>query len=178
MANPAPLVAALRAKLGLSRKTFSRLAGFSERTIAGWEAGRPANEAGLRRLKELDRLRDRLAGVVAADAIPGWLEAPNPAFGGLKPLEVIERGRPTGCGGCSSTSSPASRADRPDPARLDRSPAGRYPGGGRWKSYRRYTSFGRPASSQVYGYGPTCPSRTAASASTGTPARRARSQNA
>jgi hypothetical protein len=30
--------------------------------------------------------------VVAADAIPAWLDTPNQAFDGLKPLEVIERG--------------------------------------------------------------------------------------
>jgi hypothetical protein len=33
-----------------------------------------------------------LSEVVAADAIPAWLDAPNEAFDGLKPLEVIERG--------------------------------------------------------------------------------------
>ena len=31
-------------------------------------------------------------GVVEADAIPGWLNTPNEAFDGLKPLEIIERG--------------------------------------------------------------------------------------
>jgi hypothetical protein len=56
------------------------------------------SEPGLRRIKELTRFRDRLAEVVAADAIPAWLDAPNEAFDGLKPLEVIERGRLTGCG--------------------------------------------------------------------------------
>jgi Protein of unknown function (DUF2384) len=50
------------------------------------------NEPGLRRIKELDRLRKRLVEVVAADAIPAWLYTPNEAFGGLKPLEIIERG--------------------------------------------------------------------------------------
>ena len=29
---------------------------------------------------------------VASDAIPAWLDTPNQAFDGLKPLEVIERG--------------------------------------------------------------------------------------
>jgi hypothetical protein len=36
-------------------------------------------------------LQRKLAEVVEANAIPGWLDAPNEAFGGLKPLEVIER---------------------------------------------------------------------------------------
>ncbi len=50
------------------------------------------SEPGLRRIKELDRFRDRLSEVVAEDVIPSWLDTPNDAFGGLKPLEVIERG--------------------------------------------------------------------------------------
>jgi len=85
-------VGTVRGRLGLSRKTFSRLAGFSERAIAGWESGKPVSEPGLRRIKELDRFRDRLTEVVAADVIPSWLDTPNDAFDGLKPLEVIERG--------------------------------------------------------------------------------------
>jgi transcriptional regulator with XRE-family HTH domain len=87
-----PSVNAVRARLGVSRKLFSRLAGFSERAIADWESGKPVSEPGLRRVKELDRLRERLSEVVNEDAIPRWLDSPNDAFGGLKPLEVIERG--------------------------------------------------------------------------------------
>lgn len=87
-----PSVGSVRGQLGLSRKLFSRLAGFSERAIADWEAGKPVSEPGIRRIKELDRFRERLSEVVDADAIPGWLDMPNEAFDGLKPLEVIERG--------------------------------------------------------------------------------------
>ena len=82
----------VRSRLGVSRKLFSRLAGFSERAIADWESGKPLSEPGLRRVKELDRLRERLSEVVKEEAIPGWLDSPNDAFEGLKPLEVIERG--------------------------------------------------------------------------------------
>jgi DNA-binding transcriptional regulator YiaG len=82
----------VRGRLGLSRKLFSRLAGFSERAIADWESGKPVSEPGLRRIKELDRLRERLSQVVKEEAIPGWLDSPNDALGGLKPIEVIERG--------------------------------------------------------------------------------------
>jgi transcriptional regulator with XRE-family HTH domain len=90
---PLPLsVNAVRDRLGVSRKLFSRLAGFSERAIADWEGGKTVSEPGLRRIKELDRLRERLSEVVMEEAIPGWLDSPNEAFGGLKPLEVIERG--------------------------------------------------------------------------------------
>ncbi|HTU90505.1 MAG TPA: hypothetical protein VMF69_10560 [Gemmataceae bacterium] len=86
------LAAALRAKLHLPRKTFSRLTGFSERAIAEWEKGKTISEPGRRRMREIERLQERLAEVVQADSIPQWLETPNPAFEGLKPLEVIERG--------------------------------------------------------------------------------------
>ena len=89
---PHPSVNTVRSRLGLSRKMFSRLTGFSERAIADWESGKPVSEPGLRRVKELDRLRDRLFSLVKEDAISEWLDSPNQAFGGLKPLEVIERG--------------------------------------------------------------------------------------
>jgi DNA-binding transcriptional regulator YiaG len=85
-------VSTVRGRLGLTRKMFSRLAGFSERAIADWEGGKPISEPGLRRIKEINRFRDRLSEVVAADAIPSWLDTPNEAFDGFKPLEVIERG--------------------------------------------------------------------------------------
>jgi hypothetical protein len=44
------------------------------------------------RAEELQRFQERLAEVIRPEAIPAWLETPNEAFGGLKPLEVIERG--------------------------------------------------------------------------------------
>jgi hypothetical protein len=89
---PLSLVAALRAKFQLPRKTFSRLTGFSERAIADWEKGKAISEPGLRRMREIERLQERLGEVVASESIPQWLETPNAAFDGLKPLEVIERG--------------------------------------------------------------------------------------
>lgn len=91
-AESGPAVTTLRVRLGLSRKMFSRLAGFSERAIADWERGRPVSEPGRRRVHELERFRQRLAEVVSPEAIPRWLDTANDAFGGLKPLEVIERG--------------------------------------------------------------------------------------
>lgn len=41
---------------------------------------------------ELHRVIDALAEVIHKDAIGPWLEQPNEAFDGLKPIEVIERG--------------------------------------------------------------------------------------
>lgn len=46
----------------------------------------------LRRTEELKRLYARLSEVITPEAIPSWLDTPNDAFDGLKPLEVIERG--------------------------------------------------------------------------------------
>jgi hypothetical protein len=89
---PPSWVAAVRAKMRLPRKTFSRLTGFSERAIADWEKGKAISEPGLRRMREIERLQERLAEMVEPETIPQWLETPNPAFEGLKPLEVIERG--------------------------------------------------------------------------------------
>jgi DNA-binding transcriptional regulator YiaG len=82
----------VRRKLGLTRKVFSRLTGFSERAIASWEAGGKPDEPGLRRIRETERFQSKLAEVVRPEEIPHWLDAPNDAFDGLKPLEVIERG--------------------------------------------------------------------------------------
>jgi hypothetical protein len=42
--------------------------------------------------RDIERLQERLAEVVEPESIPQWLETPNAAFDGLKPLEVIERG--------------------------------------------------------------------------------------
>ena len=82
----------VRRKLGLTRKVFSRLTGYSERAIANWEGGGKPDDPGLRRIKETERFQERLAEIVEPGAIPEWLDTPNQAFDGLKPLEVIERG--------------------------------------------------------------------------------------
>lgn len=88
----AQLVADIRSSLGVTRELFARLTGFSVRAITGWEAGRPIREAGLRRVKEMGRLRATLAEGMREEFIPQWLEAPCEGLGGLKPVEVLERG--------------------------------------------------------------------------------------
>jgi len=43
-------------------------------------------------LIELERLTKALSEVIRPDSLGKWLQSPNAAFDGLKPLEVIERG--------------------------------------------------------------------------------------
>lgn len=45
-----------------------------------------------RRLTELERLTDALSEVIRPESLGQWLRTPTPAFGGSKPLEVVERG--------------------------------------------------------------------------------------
>ena len=91
-AHRASAVEAVRKKLGLTRKVFSRLTGYSERAIANWESGQSPDGPGLRRIRETERFQAKLGQVVRPEGIPQWLDTPNDAFDGLKPLEVIERG--------------------------------------------------------------------------------------
>ena len=79
--------------MGVKKKVFSRLAEFSERAITDFEAGKKVSEALARRMKELTQFQKRLSKVVKANAIPAWLETPNPAFEGLTPVEIVERGQ-------------------------------------------------------------------------------------
>lgn len=91
-ADSAQLVAGVRSGLGVTRELFARLTGFSVRAITDWEAGRPISDAGLRRVKELGRLRAVLAGGMREEFIGRWLQTPCEGLGGLKPVEVLERG--------------------------------------------------------------------------------------
>lgn len=85
-------VAGLREELGLTRRLFARLTGYSERALADWEGGRELSEPSRQRMVEMQRLQAGLARVMQPDFIGRWLQSPNDAFGGLKPIEVVERG--------------------------------------------------------------------------------------
>ncbi|HVA48219.1 MAG TPA: antitoxin Xre/MbcA/ParS toxin-binding domain-containing protein [Pirellulales bacterium] len=82
----------LRAQLGMSRQRFARLASMSTRNLAFIESGKPPSANVLRQLHGIRRLIDALSEVVQKDAIGRWLEQPNDAFEGQKPIDVIERG--------------------------------------------------------------------------------------
>lgn len=79
-------------EINITFDTFTRLVGSSRRTVAAWLSGNPPNRANQRNLSEMARLFDALAEVVPASQIGPWLNAPNPAFEGSTPLQVIERG--------------------------------------------------------------------------------------
>ena len=86
-------VGALRFTLRVPRSRFARLVGRTERAIIDWETGK-AQPQGLsqQRLRELERLTDALKGLFDGHTLGRWFDTPNEAFGGLKPVEVIERG--------------------------------------------------------------------------------------
>lgn len=72
---------------------MARMLGISQRKLSQLEnAARLPRPETTRRLVEAKRLHGALAEVMEEDAIPGWLEQPNPAFDGASPLHLIERG--------------------------------------------------------------------------------------
>jgi DNA-binding transcriptional regulator YiaG len=89
---PTDFITAVRSGFGVTREFFARMTGFSVRAISGWEAGRPLSEAALRRIKEMKRFHDALTDGIRAEFIARWLETPCEGLGGLKPVEILERG--------------------------------------------------------------------------------------
>ncbi len=43
-------------------------------------------------MRELERLAQALCGLFKKESLASWFDTPNPAFGELKPIEIIERG--------------------------------------------------------------------------------------
>jgi hypothetical protein len=79
-------------KYGLKREQLGRLTGFSLRALAEWASGKLPSQPAKRRLQEVRRLLDALSQIVKPGSLPKWLHQPNPAFGRLTPLQVIELG--------------------------------------------------------------------------------------
>lgn len=82
----------LRHALSMRRELFGRLVNVSVRTIAEVESSQKIVAKLRRNYVEVKRLCDALGEVVDAGELGMWLDTPNSAFGGLKPIEVIERG--------------------------------------------------------------------------------------
>lgn len=91
LAKPA-LAGKLREQLGLTQPQFAPMLPVSVRSLAKLEHGTALTEAVARRLTELGRLVEALSEVMRKESVGLWLRTPNPAFAGLKPSEVIERG--------------------------------------------------------------------------------------
>ncbi len=82
----------LRHMLGMAREAFGRLVNVSVRTIANVESTKKKVDKLQRNYVEVKRLCDSLDEVVDPGSLGEWFHAPNDAFGGSKPIEVIERG--------------------------------------------------------------------------------------
>lgn len=82
----------LRQELGLNRKQFARLTAASERAVADWENDQPINPGNRKSLRESERLCQALMKIMKPGHVGEWLDTPNEAFAGLKPLDLIERG--------------------------------------------------------------------------------------
>lgn len=85
-------VKTLRQELGLSRKLFARLTAASERAVADWENDQPISPVNQKSLRESERLCRALRKIMKPDHVGEWLDTPNDAFAGLKPLDLVERG--------------------------------------------------------------------------------------
>lgn len=85
-------VKAMRLELGFSRKQFARMVAASERAVAAWENDHAVSPVVGKALREAERLCRALMNVMKAERLGAWLDTPNEAFGGLKPLDLIERG--------------------------------------------------------------------------------------
>ena len=82
----------LRAQLGMPRDVFCRLVNVSGRTIAAVESGKKRVAKLQRPYNEVGRLYAELSEVIQPDSLGEWFVTPNDAFGGFKPIEIIERG--------------------------------------------------------------------------------------
>ena len=69
-----------------------RLTGFSPRSVAKWSEGVAPSLKQEKALVEMDRLLDGLARIMQPAQVGRWLKAPNPAFDGSTPLQLVERG--------------------------------------------------------------------------------------
>jgi hypothetical protein len=82
----------LRDRLNMTREVFGRAVNVSPRAIATVEQEEAAVAKLARPYAEVARLYEALSEVVEPHVIGTWFVTPNEAFGGLKPIEVIERG--------------------------------------------------------------------------------------
>ena len=84
-------VRVLRNRFGLTQTEMAKAIGVSLRTVQNWER----NDTAVRghRIRDLEELRDVLAGVVADPDLPVWLRSENEAFGGSRPIDLVTEGK-------------------------------------------------------------------------------------
>ncbi|MHC4445087.1 MAG: hypothetical protein ACYTF1_19490 [Planctomycetota bacterium] len=83
----------IRNQSRVTRKTFSRITGISERALADIEnRHKKPSESQRRSIVETGRLTEALSEIMKSEYISDWLQTPNEEFDGLKPIEVMERG--------------------------------------------------------------------------------------
>lgn len=88
-------VKALRARLGITQPVMARVLGVSTRQVAALESASTQPAPPLRRrVAEIRRLAEALSRAtdLSGGELELWLQEPNEGFGGLSPVEVIERG--------------------------------------------------------------------------------------
>jgi len=88
-----PDVAAIRVAVGLSQAEFGRMAGYSMRSVASWEAGEILPTTARRKVTEAARLLTALSELMPARAVGSWLREPNGSFGDRAPINLIEHGQ-------------------------------------------------------------------------------------
>ncbi len=90
--NYSDLLKVYRDKFELPQPVLVRLTGFSPRSVAKWSQGETPSPKQEKALVEMDRLLDGLGRIMEPAEIGRWLKAPNPAFDGSTPMQVVERG--------------------------------------------------------------------------------------
>lgn len=87
------IIRGLREDFGVNQSMMVRLSGYSPRSIISWSKGTKATKPAAIKFTELNRLFEALADLTQnREEVTAWLEAPNEAFDGSTPLQVIERG--------------------------------------------------------------------------------------
>lgn len=84
----------LRQTFRLSRERLARLIGVSAKTVERWEARptRPARDDTRARMAQLREIAELGAAVYTREGLADFLDAPLAEFGGLTPLQLMERG--------------------------------------------------------------------------------------
>lgn len=88
-----PKVKQLRMHFELTQPKFARVLGVSVRRLASLESGEKPSEPIRRKITEADRLRVALQKLVRDETLGPWMDTPNQAFGGRRPIQVIEDGQ-------------------------------------------------------------------------------------